>query len=465
MSVKPTSRPWAYRLENIPLGTTKNELKASFQEEDRPYLTIKSLVPAVDNPDCAGDLTAVVIYRPDGSCHPHPRLTDETLSMDQDFHGLTPLYQPHGAIEADIIAVAGLAGHAYGSWAQRTGDMWLQDYLPRDVPNARVMIYGYDASLEGKARNILLNLTQEFMYRISEMRSSAQCESRPVILIGHDLGCLIIKKTLVDINGFFTSSLRLPVSSLIFFGAPHRGLETSALQTIVKSQPLEELVQELQTSSPTLRELNDKFRHVVGDISILTCYETVPTKTAIKVSYDYMLAHLPNGQLARQGEPKLLVPFHSATLDLPREQPVPCNGDHSQIAKVRRSEASKYYAVKGAVIKAIGSVSGSLDGALDPEELAKPVATLSLSSVQPQIASKGAVLSRTTSEQAVPPATSSELVTEEGFCRAIRFGQLTRSKEVLLKALVCIVPKGTHIKMAVSIILSYMPHDSDKKKS
>ena len=103
MSAIKTSRPWAYRLENIPLGTTRNELEAFFQEEDRPYLTIKSLVPAVDNYDQAGDLIAVVIYRPNGSCHPQPRLFNETISMDQDFHGLTPLYQPHGAIEAESV--------------------------------------------------------------------------------------------------------------------------------------------------------------------------------------------------------------------------------------------------------------------------------------------------------------------------------------------------------------------------
>ena len=43
------------------------------------------------------------------------------------------------------------------------------------------------------------------------------------------------------------------------------------------------MIRELRAESPTLTELNDKFRHVAKDIDILTCYELCPTKTAIKV--------------------------------------------------------------------------------------------------------------------------------------------------------------------------------------
>ena len=78
-------------------------------------------------------------------------------------------------------------------------------------------------------------------------------------------------------------SSRLPVRSIIFLGAPHKGLETTALETLVKSQATEDIIRELKSESPTLTELNDKFRHVAKDIDILTCYELSPTKTAIEV--------------------------------------------------------------------------------------------------------------------------------------------------------------------------------------
>jgi hypothetical protein len=73
-----------------------------------------------------------------------------------------------------IIAVTGLAGHAIGSWTlQRNGNrMWLRDYLPEDVPNARILTYGYDSQLSGKslASSTLQDLADEFMMNLLDMR-------------------------------------------------------------------------------------------------------------------------------------------------------------------------------------------------------------------------------------------------------------------------------------------------------
>lgn len=47
-----------------------------------------------------------------------------------------------------IIAVTGLAGHAFGSWKSRgRSAMWLRDFLPQSVPDARILTYGYDSKL------------------------------------------------------------------------------------------------------------------------------------------------------------------------------------------------------------------------------------------------------------------------------------------------------------------------------
>lgn len=80
--------------------------------------------------------------------------------------------------------------------------------------------------------------------------------------------------------------------ALIFLGAPHKGLEIEALHTLVEGQASEDIVRELKAESPTLTELNDKFRHVAKDIDILTCYETIPTKTAIRVFASYLSLRL-----------------------------------------------------------------------------------------------------------------------------------------------------------------------------
>jgi hypothetical protein len=52
-----------------------------------------------------------------------------------------------------LVAVHGLSGHAFGSWAHfddptKRYIMWLRDFLGEDMPNVRVMIYGYEARLD-----------------------------------------------------------------------------------------------------------------------------------------------------------------------------------------------------------------------------------------------------------------------------------------------------------------------------
>ena len=87
-----------------------------------------------------------------------------------------------------------------------------------------------------------------------------------------------------DINnsvGIYTS--HLPVRAIVFFGAPHRGLHTAALETLVNSRPTEDIIRELKPKSPTLTELSNKFRHVAKDINILTCYEEKSTRTVVQV--------------------------------------------------------------------------------------------------------------------------------------------------------------------------------------
>lgn len=49
-----------------------------------------------------------------------------------------------------IVALAGLGGHALGSFKERRGThVWLRDDLPFDFPGARVLIYGYDTKVVG----------------------------------------------------------------------------------------------------------------------------------------------------------------------------------------------------------------------------------------------------------------------------------------------------------------------------
>lgn len=59
-----------------------------------------------------------------------------------------------------IVALEGLGGHALGSWKSPVShEVWLRDFLPEDLKDVRVIIYGYDTDLHGK-RNWKTTITE-----------------------------------------------------------------------------------------------------------------------------------------------------------------------------------------------------------------------------------------------------------------------------------------------------------------
>src|SRR5436305_13338257 len=123
--------PWTYRVEDIPAGTSPLQLIAEFLAHDRPYIKVRSLVPAIEK----GKLIATISYP---SSRPPPETVDEELEVDCGFIGFTPLNTPKEPILADIVAVTGLAGHAFGSWSSLPRQMWLRDFLPQDIPDIAI---------------------------------------------------------------------------------------------------------------------------------------------------------------------------------------------------------------------------------------------------------------------------------------------------------------------------------------
>lgn len=96
------NRPFTFRVESIPPGTTPEELIKYFYTEDQPRIQVRSLVPAVDSYELdIRECTATVSFQAVNQSVVSPRLLDEDISIDGDFYGFTPLNQPQEPIAAE----------------------------------------------------------------------------------------------------------------------------------------------------------------------------------------------------------------------------------------------------------------------------------------------------------------------------------------------------------------------------
>ena len=96
------NRPLTFRVENIPPGTAAEELIKYFYTEDQPRIRVRSFVPAVDSYELdIREYTATVSFQAANQSVLAPRLLDEDISIDCDFHGFTPLNHPQEPIAAE----------------------------------------------------------------------------------------------------------------------------------------------------------------------------------------------------------------------------------------------------------------------------------------------------------------------------------------------------------------------------
>ncbi|KAH8197651.1 hypothetical protein TruAng_008195 [Truncatella angustata] len=95
---------------------------------------------------------------------------------DCTFYGITPLYDDEAGAKIDILAVPGLASHAVGSWKAPGGnDVWLRDFLPDDVRDIRVLLYGYDTDLrKTNSRKSIEDMGKMLLESVTAFRAELQ---------------------------------------------------------------------------------------------------------------------------------------------------------------------------------------------------------------------------------------------------------------------------------------------------
>ncbi|KAA8893975.1 hypothetical protein FN846DRAFT_459530 [Sphaerosporella brunnea] len=281
-------RPMCFRIAGIPADWGRIQLEEKLAEID-PDWKLQN-VQLLIFPACGSSAqTKTALLRPDSNTayfegwkqseERHVRISklDKKvgLNIDKHFYGLTPLNDPDEPITADIIAITGLAGHAFGSWQNReTRAMWLYDFLPEHFKSARIM-------------------TKSFMGELRNARVG--CPKRPIIFIGHSLGGILIAQTML--HSFLQSGhddIYGSVRGIFFFGTPHRGLNVDDLKAMMTMQQadmdnheLPQLLDQLNKDSEFLENQREACVTMWNKFTGKICsfYEREKTETVVSVGF------------------------------------------------------------------------------------------------------------------------------------------------------------------------------------
>lgn len=95
-----------------------------------------------------------------------------------------------------IIAVHGLNGHAYGTWAHHevgqtaSEAMWLRDFLPHHVKRARILVHGYNSVLLGLNVSVsgVKDFAHDLLQRIIDDRADQVRDPIFLVIYTYNLG-------------------------------------------------------------------------------------------------------------------------------------------------------------------------------------------------------------------------------------------------------------------------------------
>ncbi|UKZ79213.1 hypothetical protein TrVFT333_006963 [Trichoderma virens FT-333] len=255
--------------------------------------------------------------------------------------GIKRLHSPDLAI-VDIVFIHGLTGDREQTWtASGAIEPWPKTLLPLELPTARVLTFGYDASVADYrsvvSTNRIGNHAWNLLTSLASYREKDNTNERPIIFVCHSLGGLVCEDALVrskERREVHLKSILHQTRGIVFLGTPHHGSGLAKWAKLISQsvglikQTNTEIIRVLERDSEVLARVQDSFHTMVmargqdGLESIqMTCfYEELPMPGI-----------------------GLVVPHESATL--PGYIPIGIRGNHREMTKFMDIEDPGFTAV------------------------------------------------------------------------------------------------------------------------
>ncbi|KAF2679629.1 hypothetical protein K458DRAFT_115480 [Lentithecium fluviatile CBS 122367] len=260
-------------------------------------------------------------------------------------HGLKVVAEGDQPV-VDIIAVHGLNGHRDETWTATNGTHWLRDLLPKDIPNARIFCWGYDANTHGKrvSHQFLHDHAEQLVSNLCVKRKRTSTMQRPIIFVAHSLGGIIVKGALIHSDAARKGaleehrSIKTSTYGIMFMGTPHQGgngllfgkLLVNAAS--VYKATTSRLLEHLERDSEWLQQQLGQYGPISGEFMTKFAYEEYETPTAL-------------------GHSIMVVPKASAVVPgAPDAEQIMIHADHKEMVKFKAKKDNDYEKVSDHLI-------------------------------------------------------------------------------------------------------------------
>ncbi|KAL9117656.1 MAG: hypothetical protein Q9187_005805 [Circinaria calcarea] len=239
----------------------------------------------------------------------------------------------------DVVLVHGLGGDSRTTWEAKGPNKevvnWVtdKDFLQTALPKARIFTYGYNANFY-KDRDTSRVEDYADGLRGGLLTFRRKCKDRPILWIGHSLGGIVIKRTLITQDEEYCTYIRNASTAIIFLGTPHHGSDKVNNPWLLITRKLlahaslrhniGPLFKELKPFSDTLRDTTKSFSQISGPFLIRSFFETKPTRLPP-----------PEGD-------QLIVQQGAAVMGLPNEKGMPLSATHEGLCKFASTRDPNY---------------------------------------------------------------------------------------------------------------------------
>lgn len=170
------------RVQDVAESVTKDALLEAFKKaQPNTWLPTSSNSTNLDSTFCSlatqgGAKVGTVTLPSKAYLKEALKLSVDDWSIDDDFFGLTVLFNPTNNANLDICAVHGLGGHGFNTWS---GDrkMWLRDLLPMEegLQHSRITTYGYSSSpVDRQATSGIRQWAIELLDQLNSVRNTEE---------------------------------------------------------------------------------------------------------------------------------------------------------------------------------------------------------------------------------------------------------------------------------------------------